>query len=99
MSINVETRLIASAGVNSEAIDSGRATQGTFSIPAAITGTSIQCQFSNNGTNWTNVGTAISIAANGTYPLPDDMFKAAFGRLVSNASEATARTITFGLRR
>lgn len=99
MAINIETRVIAIAGTNSEAIDVGNATEGTFSLPGSFTGTSIQPQFSNDLVNWTAVGSAISVAANGTYAIPADVFKAAYGRLVSNAAEAAERTLTLGLRR
>lgn len=99
MAISVETRTIANAGTNSEAFDSGNATEGTFSLPGTFTGTTIQPQFSNGSTNWTNVGSTIAVSANGTYPIPADVFKAKFGRLVSGSAEAAERTITLGLRK
>jgi hypothetical protein len=93
------TRKIAAAGTSSEAFDAGAATAGTFTLPSTFTGSTVQPQFSNNLTNWTNVDTAISVAANGTYVIPDAVFKAAFGRLVSGSAEAAERIITLGLRR
>jgi len=99
MTVLITTRKIAAAGTDSEAFDAGGAIEGSFSIPSAITGTSIQPQFSNDQTNWTNVGSPISIAVNGTYAVPADVFKAAYGRLVSNSAEAAERIITLGLRR
>lgn len=87
------------AGTQSEAFDSGNGTEGSFSVPAAITGTTLQPQFSNDNVNWTAVGSAISVSANNTYPLPADLFKARFARLVSNSSEAAERTITLAIRR
>ena len=97
----VQTRQlnIALGATQSEIFEAGVSEGGTFSIPAAFTGTAIQPQFSNDGTNWTNVGSAISIATNGTYVIPADVFKASRGRLVSNSSEAAARVITLGLKR
>jgi len=76
----------------------GSAEQGSFSTPAAITGATLQQQFSNNGTNWTAVGSAVSVTANNTYPMHVDMFKARFGRLVSASNEAAARVITLSLK-
>ncbi len=83
----------------SELFEAGMATEGSFTVPAAITGTTIQLQFSNDGTNWTSVDTAISVAINTTYVIPANVFKARFGRFVSNSSEAAARTILVALRR
>ena len=99
MAVLTTTRNIAAAGTASEVFDAGAATAGSFTLPSTFTGSTIQVQFSNNLTNWTNVDTAISVAANGTYLLPDAVFKAAFGRLVSGSAEAAQRVITLGLRR
>lgn len=97
--IRLETRLIAVAGTISQSFDVGNAVEGSFSTPAAITGTTIQPQFSNDNVNFTSVGSAISVTANNTYALPDGLFLAKFARLVSNSAEAAERTITLGLRR
>ena len=98
---SVQTRAVTiiAAATQSEAFESGTATDGSFSIPAAITGTTMQPQFSNDAVNWTNVGSAIAVAINTTYPLPGDLFRARFARLVSNSSEASERIITVGLKR
>jgi hypothetical protein len=97
--IQIRTITIPLGASQSELFEAGVAVEGSFSIPATFTGTTIQPQFSNDGTNWTNVGTAISIAANGTYVIPQEVFKASRGRLVSNSSEVAARTIILALRR
>ena len=98
-SIQSRTILIASAASQSEAFEAGMATEGSFSIPAAFTGATVQPQFSNDAVNWTAVGSAISVAVNNTYSIPADVFKARFGRLVSASSEAAERTLTLGMRR
>lgn len=98
-SVQPRTIKIVSAASQSEIFEAGFATEGTFSIPAAFTGATIQPQFSNNGVSWTNVGSAITVAANNTYIIPSDTFKARFGRLVSASSETAERIITLGLRR
>jgi hypothetical protein len=90
---------IGTGASQSEIFEAGLVEGGSFSIPAAFTGTTIQCQFSNDGINWTNVDSAISVTANGTYVIPANVFKARIGRLVSNSSEAAERVITLGLRR
>ena len=97
--IQSRTILIASAASQSEAFDSGNFTEGSFSTPAAFTGATIQPQFSNDAVNWTAVGSAISVAVNDTYAIPDGVFIARFGRLVSASSEAAERTLTLGMRR
>jgi hypothetical protein len=99
VTILITTRKIAAAGTSSEAFDAGGATEGSFTIPSTFTGSTVQAQFSNNQTNWTNVDSPISVAANGTYPIPSGVFKAAFGRLLSSSAEAAERIITLGLRR
>lgn len=97
--IQTRTVVIASAATQSEAFVAGMATEGSFSIPAAFTGATVQPQFSNDATNWTAVGSAISVTANNTYAIPAGVFAARYGRLVSASSEAAERTITLGLRR
>ena len=68
--------------------------QGTFQIPAAITGNTIQPKMSNDGTNFTSVGSAISVSANGTYAIPSGCFAARYLKLVSASSEGADRAIT-----
>lgn len=94
-----ETRTIASAGTATESFDAGNALEGTFTIPSAFTGTEVTPQFGNDGTNWTAVGAAMTVAANGTYVIPADVFKAKFGRLLAATAQGAERTITLGLRR
>lgn len=98
-SIQTRTVRIVAAGTQSEAFEAGQGSEGSYSLPGTFTGATIQAQFSNDGTNWTSVGSPVSVTANGTYIIPADVFKARFGRLVSASSEAAERTITIGLRR
>lgn len=98
-SIATRTLTILSAATQSEAFEARQTSENTFSIPTVLTGTTIQPQFSNNGTDWTAVGSAIAVTINNTYVIPADVFKARYGRLVSDASEAADRIITLGLRR
>lgn len=97
--VQIRTLVIPLGATQSEIFEAGSVESGTFSIPAAFTGATVQPQFSNDGTNWTDVGSAISVAANGTYVIPADIFKASRGRLVSASSEVAARTLTLGLKR
>lgn len=98
-SIQTRTVRIVAAATQSEPFEAGQGSEGSYSLPGAFTGATIQAQFSNDGVNWTNVDTAASVAANGTYVIPSNVFKARFGRLVSASSEAAERIITIGLRR
>ena len=93
------TVVIADGEVNSDNIPNCGVGYGSFQIPAAITGTTIQPQFSNDGINFTAVGGAISVAADGMYQIPAACFDARFFRLVSNGAEGAARTLTVFLRR
>ena len=99
MALSTETRTIANAGTTTEAISLVNYTSGSFSTPAAFTGTTVQPQYSNDNSNWTAVGSAISVSTNTTYDLPAAWFNARYGRLVSNSSEAAERIITLGLRK
>jgi len=99
MSLSTTTRVIANGSTSTETINVAQFTSGSFSIPSAFTGATVQVQYSNNGLNWTNVESAISVAADNTYSLPGEAFDAQFVRLVSASSEAAERTITLGLRR
>lgn len=99
MALVTETRTIASAGTTSEAISLVNYTSGSFSIPSVFTGTTITPQYSNDNSNWTAVGSAITVATNGTYDIPETFFNAKYGRLVAGSSQAADRTITLGLRK
>jgi hypothetical protein len=97
--VQSRTVKIVAAGTQSEPFEAGQATEGSFSIPAAFTGATVQPQFSNDALSWTSVGSPISVTVNNTYAIPDGVFKARFGRLVSASSEGAERLITLGLRR
>jgi hypothetical protein len=99
MALVTETRTIANAGTTTEAINLTNYTSGSFSIPSAFTGTTITPQYSNDNSNWTAVGSAITVATNGTYDIPSTFFNAKYGRFVAGSSQGAERTITFGLRK
>ncbi len=92
------TVTIPSGGSNSGSLTPGEYSQGTFQTPAALTGTTITVQFSNDDTNWTAAAAAISVSADSTYVIPADAFKAKYIRFVSNGTEAAARILTLFLK-
>lgn len=104
--VNVDHQIVRNATVaiaisttDTDAIASAGSNTGTFQIPAAFTGATMQPKFSNDGTNYTAVGSTISVSANGTYVIPADCFRARYFKLTSASSEAAARTIRLFLTR
>lgn len=73
-------------------------TQGTFQIPAAFTGANVTPKMSNDNATFTAVGSAISVAANGTYAIPAGCFAAKYLQLVSASAEGAERTLIIFLR-
>lgn len=96
--VRLATIVIANGVAVSDVIPTGGYSAGSFQIGSAFTGATVQPKFSNDGTNFTAVGSAISVAANGTYAIPADCFKAKYIRLDSASNEAAARTLTLFLR-
>lgn len=79
--------------------------RGSIQVPAAITGTSYTLEVSNDGETWDGLkvaaGTAVAAvnwAADDILPLPSSVFDCKFARIVSQASEAAARTIKVFLK-
>lgn len=93
------TAVIPISTSNSQAIPLGGAERGCFQMPAAFTGTTVDVQISIDGTNFTTAveegaeTNPITIAVNGTYALPIKTFSGKYFRLVSNGTEAAARSI------
>lgn len=92
--------VIANGATASEAIPVDDVSSGSFSIPAAFTGTAVTFTGSDtaDGTfvaiyNASNAAVSITVAINRAYPLPAECFGFKFIKIVSGSSEAAERTI------
>lgn len=101
----VEDVVIAINTTTSGAFRVGEYNRGSIQVPAAITGTSYTLEVSNDGSTWDGLkvaaGTAVSAvnwAADDVLPLPSSVFDAKWARIVSQASEAAARTFKVMLK-
>lgn len=98
--LDSQTLTVAESGTTSEWFACGPWIFGSYQMPAAITGTEVTVEFSNDKTNPTTVPEASSletnpatVAANGTYLLPAMTFAAKYFRLKFTTTQAAARTI------
>lgn len=92
---------VANGGTTSTKIALGGARTGSFKIPSAFTGTNCAVQISIDGTNFTSVllqgNETVTVAAGGTYAMPEKSCAAKYIRFLVDA-QAAARTITVFLR-
>jgi len=95
------TVTIANGGTNSTAFETAKCAQGTFQLPAAITGTDFTIEFSNDGVTYTQVPTdgvepnpIIGASADETHKIPKATFAARYGRIVAATAQGAARSIT-----
>lgn len=79
--------------------------RGSIQVPAAITGTSYTLEVSNDGSVWDvlrvaagSAVAAVNWSADDLLPLPSSVFDAVYARIVSQASEAAARTFKVHLK-
>jgi len=94
----LEADLVIAISTTAAHFGSGGYSRGTFQIPAAFTGATIQPAFGNDGTNFTDSGGTISVSTDGTYAIPAACFAGKFIRLTSASSEAAARTLKVFLK-
>ena len=99
------TKVIAISGTTSESVSIGDYGSGSVQLPAALTGTTLTIQTSNDGTTWATcrdiagaAKAAITFAASITVPLHAEAFASKFLRLLSNGTEAAARSFIFHLK-
>lgn len=77
---------------------------GSFQLPAAMTGTAVTVQVSNDGTNFSEVieeggeVNPVTVAGNAAFVLPEKTFSFQYFRLTSNGTEAAARDIQVFVR-
>lgn len=107
MTIHVQTPSVAIANgqTTSEAFIVMDFTEGSFQIPAAITGTSVTIHVSNNNTAYNaledasgDAVDAIPISVNEACPFPAAMFNFKYAKLVFSDAQAAARTIPLLLK-
>jgi len=101
----VETVTIANGAATSGAFRVGEFNKGSIQVPAAITGTSYTIHVSNDGSTYAAVravgGTAIGAvnwAADNMLPIPAEVFSFKWAKIVSQASEAAARSFSVMLK-
>ena len=100
-----QTVTIANAAATSSAFHVGEFNKGSIQVPAAITGTSYTLEVSNDGSTWDSLKTAaaaavaaVNWAANDVLPLPAEVFSCKWARIVSQANEGAARSLTVFLK-
>mgnify|MGYP001580630546 CR=1 FL=1 len=85
-------------------IELSGAVAGVIQMPAAFTGTTVEIKFSIDGATFTTVVeeanevNPITFAASGTYAIPIKAFSGKYMQLLSNGTEAEARTFPVFLR-
>lgn len=96
-----QTLTIANAATTSDAADMRRFVGAQLNLPATFTGTSISFTTSDTqgGTYQTlydaaGIAVALSVTQARNYDLPPELAGCAFFKVVSNASEGGARTLT-----
>jgi hypothetical protein len=101
----VETVTIAINTTTSGAFRVGEYNKGTIQVPAAITGTSFTIHVSNDGVTYAAVrsvgGTAVGAvnwAGDNMLLLPAEVFSFKWAKIVSQASEAAARSFSVMLK-
>lgn len=98
--------VIPNGAVNSSAVPIGEYVAGSFQFPAAMTGTSVNVQVSNDGANWTDADDAAVTGGTLTYTkvnnevreIDPETFRYKFLRFVSQAAEGAERTIAVFLK-
>lgn len=96
----VEIATIAQSASASSAILYGAYRSGIFIIPGTFTGTHISFKVGPDGSTWTDLYTAanaiisITVAASRAYPFPAEALGAKYVQLLSDGTEAGARSIT-----
>ena len=93
-----ELELVIANGGTAAQFMSGGFSRGTFQQPSAFTGATIQPAMSNDGTNFTDSGAAITVTDDETYAIPAAVFAAKFIRLTSASSEGAARSLKIFLK-
>ena len=93
MTIRKATLVIENGGTVSGSLGLEGHSRGSIQFPAAFTGTNVQASGSNDGTNFTDIGSVLTKANNGVVSLPAALFDCAFMRLTSQAAEAAEREI------
>lgn len=100
-----KSAVIASGGTASTAFKTGGARTGSFQLPAAMTGTAVTVEGSLDGTNFTAVpvlaageSNPVTVAANGSFALPEKSCSFPYLRFKSGSTEGADRTITYWLR-
>ena len=104
--IQEQTITIPSGDTDSGTLLMGQYDRGSFQCPAALTGTTIAVQISNDGTTFTQVTEVASVdeanpytfAANKTFSLPIRASWCKYVKFVSNGTEAAARDFKVFLR-
>jgi hypothetical protein len=77
---------------------------GGFATPAALTGTAVTFEVSQDGVGWialysaSNSPVSITVATSRAYPLPAELYGWHFFRFVSGTTETAARTILYSLK-
>lgn len=56
--------------------------RGSYFLPAGLDGTSAQFAGSVDGTNFTLIGSAVTVSASGTFIIPADVFTFKYARIV-----------------
>ena len=94
------TVTIANGATAASAYETKGAERGSFQLPAAMTGTTITINVSNDAATWTacpiegnEINPITSTAASKTYSLPTKAFNFRYIQLVSGSAEAAARSI------
>ena len=100
-----KTLTILSGATASGSMKIGEFSSGSVQLPAAMTGTALTIQTSNDNSTWASVRdvagaakAAITVAASITVPLHPETFNALYMRLVSGSAEAADRTLLLGLK-
>lgn len=98
------TATIAASASTSDAINIGNFAYGVFAMPAAITGTAVSFTVSTDNITfvalYNDSGALISVpvVASGAYRFPPNAMGAAYLKIVSNGTEAAARSIQYMLK-